>query len=527
MNLVDVLRLRATAGMWQDKMAYVEEGRKASLTHVEVLACAEHLAEVLIQGGVQSHETVGLLVGDRLEWPIAFLACARIGAMAVLMNPEAAPSTLDELCRLGQVSSLLTWSGDSVLLKSRDSPGSRAVWRISDALGNEDVNPASLPKPKTATEAQDIDNVPLYLQFSSGTTGLPKGVVHRSIDLPVYYRTVGAKALGLESSDVLYSVSQFYFTYGFNNQFVYPMFSGCSAVLNPERRSAARVAEGVQQYGVTILFSVPSNLAHVPSLDEADGLRRDSLRAVVSAGERLPAYVERRVTEALGAPVLEQIGCTEHGNAICANGIQAYSPFSCGFPCEGVEVEVRDAKIPEAARAASPDGRTVGDLWVRGATIPPTAYTSEGIINLLDEEGWLRTGDMAYWNDDDALAVVGRADDILMNGGISVPAIRVEQCIRMSGVVNDSAVTSLVDPSGKSYLVALVVLDAGMTRPMDELEPELMAHCRDRLDRYCVPKRFLAVEAVPRTPSGKIRRHLVAAKAEGLLGSIDKKFARQ
>ncbi|GHD35706.1 AMP-binding protein [Nocardiopsis kunsanensis] len=518
MNIVDLLRHRAEQGLWSEAPAFVEEDRDFSLTHAQVLDCAEHLANTLRQAGVRSQEPVALLVGDRLEWPVGFLACARLGALAVLVNPEASPPTLDELYRLGKVSTLLTWSEGTVSLVDRESGETRAAWRLADAL----EAPRPEPTPDTGAQGQDLEDVPLYLQFSSGTTGLHKGVVHRSVDLPVYYHTVGGTALALAPGDLLYSVSQFYFTYGFNNQFVYPMFSGCAAVLRPARRSAEDVAVGLGQFSPTILFSVPSNLASVPSLVSARAVRSFPLRAVVSAGERLSASVENDVTDVLGVPVFEQIGCTEHGNAVCANGFHAHSPFSTGFPCDGTAVEIREAKSPEAARAASPGEQDVGDLWVRSPTIPTWAHTVHGAVRLTDESGWLRTGDLAYWNEDRALVVVGRSDDILMNGGISVSAVRVEQCIRASGLVEDTALTSLIGPEGKSYLAALIVVGKEQESALADVERRLIAYCREHLDRFCVPKRFLAGETVPRTPSGKIRRHLVAEAAGELLESSGK-----
>ncbi|MEB4613733.1 class I adenylate-forming enzyme family protein [Leucobacter sp. M11] len=506
MDLVDQLKRRAEEGRWIDTPAFSEEGRTTVLTHAQVFDAAESLAAVLAGQGILEGEAVALLLGDRLEWPVAFLACARARAVAVLVNPDASLATLEELYQLGEVSLLLVHDEDRTKLVDRRSGVVRAEWSLERALeeGPPSVHLSGAP----------LDS-PLYLQFSSGTSGHHKAVRHRGEHLELFHRSVGESALALGPDDVLYSVSQLYFTYGFNNQFVYPLFSGGSAILRPERRRPEEIATAINELSPTVLFSVPSSLALTADAVRRHGGTSSQLRAIVSAGEKLPAFVEEAVESELGAPVLEQIGCTEVGNAICANRLANRSIHSCGTPCPGIDVEVRPPWDEEAAISADPIFKDVGDLWVRSATIPATARTVNGDIRLTDAEGWLRTGDLARWNYEGALVVLGRSDDMLMSGGISVSALRIEQTIRASGLVIDTALASIVGKDGKSFLVALVV--PATAERWDGLTVLLNAHCRKNLDRYCIPNVLLEANEVPRTPSGKIRRHLVAERAGVLL----------
>jgi acyl-coenzyme A synthetase/AMP-(fatty) acid ligase len=330
-----------------------------------------------------------------------------------------------------------------------------------------------------------------------------KAITHRASDLTYYYDAVaGPDKLAISTDDVIVSVSQCYFAYGFNNQFVYPMFSGCHVVLRPQRRRPEDVLETVRRYRPTLLFSVPSALA---GLVRPADLPAAELRAIVSAGEPLPAGLDDRLCQDWGVPVLEQIGCTEVGNAFCANGFQSFSPRSTGQLCAGYQVEIRPSDAPEVVALAESDANGIGDVWVAGPTIPRHAMTARGPVEVLTD-GWLRTNDYGYWNSTDGLVVLGRRDDILLVGGICVSAIRIEHEILTTGQVLDAAVSGIVDTSGKSALLAYVV---PKPTPAADLADTVLDHLRNRLERYEIPKSVLIVSEIPRTPSGKLQRYLL------------------
>ncbi len=252
---------------------------------------------------------------------------------------------------------------------------------------------------------------------------------------------------------------------------------------------------------MTLLYSVPSAYAALVT-DLADG-HQDcfaSVRAAVSAGEGMPAGLGTRVTELLGAPVLEQIGSTEAGHAFCANSFDHNHPGTVGRPVPGFEVELRDR-----AGKPVPDGET-GELWVRGPTVTP------GYLNRPEETartlvgGWLATRDRAVREPDGTFRHLGRADDMEMVGGITVSPLEVETLLRTHPGVRDVAVAAVTDERGASRLRAFVVpvppIGVG-------LEAELICMARDRLAAFKVPRSVSFVPTLPRTATGKLRRHLV------------------
>jgi fatty-acyl-CoA synthase/benzoate-CoA ligase/fatty acid CoA ligase FadD22 len=351
------------------------------------------------------------------------------------------------------------------------------------------------------TTYQADAHTPLYIQYTSGTTGRPKGVVHCHGDVKTYHDLIGRRLLRISPDDVTLSVSKLFFAYGFGNAFAFPLCSGSSAVLVDRRPNPAAVDELVVRHRVTLLYSVPSAYAALVA-DRADGHTAcfATVRAAISAGEGLPAGLGARVTELLGAPVLEQIGSTEAGHAFCANSFLHNRPGTVGRPVPGFEVELRD----RAGRPV-PDGEE-GELWVRGPTLTPgyrnrSEETARTLVG-----GWLATRDRARREDDGTFTHLGRADDMEMVGGITVSPLEVEALLRSHPAVKEVAVAAVTDQRGASRLRAFVV---PVTPIPVGLEAELICLARDRLAAFKVPRSVSFVPSLPRTPTGKLRRHLV------------------
>jgi fatty-acyl-CoA synthase/benzoate-CoA ligase/fatty acid CoA ligase FadD22 len=214
----------------------------------------------------------------------------------------------------------------------------------------------------------------------------------------------------------------------------------------------------------------------------------------------MPAGLGEQITALLGAPVLEQIGSTEAGHAFCANSFQHNHPGTVGRPVPGFEVEVRDS----AGRPVS-DG-TSGELWVRGPTLTPCYLNRPEETERTLVGGWLATRDRARREPDGTIRHLGRADDMEMVGGITVSPLEVEAVLRTHHAVKEVAVAAVTDGSGANRLRAFVV---PVTPIPAGLEAELIALTRDRLAAFKVPRSVSFVPTLPRTSTGKLRRHLV------------------
>ncbi|MFD5752764.1 AMP-binding protein [Streptomyces sp. NPDC127033] len=473
---------------WTDRPAFHQEHRV--WTHGEVHDLAARAATVLADRGVAPGDRVLLALPDSIAWVTTFLALARLGATAVLVNPELPCSDHAFMAEDAGVTLGVTGPG----LEDRIPPDRRL---FSDQL----LALACTAEPAAARPAGA--GTPLYIQYTSGTTGRPKGVVHRHGDPEAYYEFIGRRLLRIGPDDVTLSVSKLFFAYGFGNAFVFPLFSGSSAVLVDRRPSPAAVDELVARHRVTLLYSVPSAYAALVA-DRADGHAAcfASVRAAVSAGEGMPAGLGERVCELLGAPVLEQIGSTEVGHAFCANSLSHNTPGTVGRPVPGYEVELRDG-----AGAPVPDGEE-GELWVKGPTVT-SAY-----LNLPEDSartgagGWLATRDRARREPDGTYRHLGRTDDMEMVGGITVSPLEIEAVLRTHPAVREVAVSAVTDDEGATRLRAFVV-PAAPAEDAEELAAGITALARERLAPFKVPRTVRVVESLPRTPTGKLRRHLV------------------
>ncbi|TQJ55214.1 AMP-binding protein [Streptomyces sp. NBC_00080] len=489
-NLAAELAALAERSGWGGRAAF-HQGHRV-WTHGEVHELGARAAGVLTELGVRAGDRVLLALPDGIAWVAAFLGVARLGAVAVLVNPELpAP---EHAFMAADVDAVLCVTGPGL----EDRFPDRACLGADRFLA---LAPAAEPAAAHPVDAR----TPLYVQYTSGTTGRPKGVVHTHGDPWAYHDLIGRRLLGITEEDVTLSVSKLYFAYGFGNAFVFPLFSGSSAVLVDRRPTSAAVDELVARHRVSLLYSVPSAYAALVA-DRGSGHAAcfASVRAAVSAGEGLPDGLGGRITELLGAPVLEQIGSTEAGHAFCANSLGHDRPGTVGRPVPGFEVELRD----RAGRPV-PDG-TEGELWVRGPTVTPGYLNRPVETRRTLVGGWLATHDRARREPDGTYRHLGRTDDMEMVGGITVSPLEVEAVLRTHPAVREVAVAAVPDGQGRTRLRAFVVpTTAASAAGLPRLEAELVALARERLAAFKVPRGVSFVASLPRTPTGKLRRHLV------------------
>lgn len=424
-----------------------------------------------------------LALPDGVELVALFLAIGRLGAVAILVNPEL---PADDHAILTQRTTPVLAISTEELESHFDSPWAAASWLCRAAQ----AAPEGLVEPVA-------DDAPFYVQFTSGTTGTPKGAMHRHRDMLAYHRAVGEKMLNVGPDDVSLSISKIFFAYGFGNSVVYPLYTGSAAVLAPHRPKPDEIAELIERHHVTLLHGVPSAYANLVAETTPDAYR--SVRAAVSAGESLPIPLGRRAEELLGVPVLDELGSTEVGGAYCANTTTDNHPGTIGRPLEGYRLEVRD----EDGRLLPPGDE--GRLCVTGPTIMAGYLDDPHGTSEVLADGWLSTNDTGVRRPDGRFEYTGRADDIEVVGGINISPREVEAVLLEHPAVRDVVVAAVRDDRDASKLRAYVVADiAG--EALTSLEEELLALARGRLAAFKVPRSVTFVPDLPRTFTGKKRR---------------------
>ncbi|HEX3539146.1 MAG TPA: AMP-binding protein [Acidimicrobiales bacterium] len=460
-------------------------------THSQVHEGAKSAAAVMALA-VAPGDRVLIVAPDSIELVWAFLAVARLGGISVLVNPMLTVSDHEFMVADCQPSLVVC----EPLLAERFGHLAAVLTTESLAAAVGDEGSADGPSLDVAVNP----DTPAYAQYTSGTTGRPKAALHRHSDPPGFHAAMGEGVLGLRPGDVVLSVSKSYFAYGLGNSIFFPLLSGCAAVLEPTKATVDRVAAAVSRYGATVLFAVPSFYARMVA--EGDAAQFASLRIAVSAGEALPPAMYQRVSAWLGCEVLDGLGSTEVGQTFISNGIGRSRPGSIGTILTGYKASIRD----DEGRATAAGQQ--GCLWVRGATVMLGYLNRPAETAAVLVDGWCCTGDRVSVDADGYYHHHGRLDDMEMVGGINVSPLEVEAVLLQHPSIAEVAVAAVPDTVGATRLRCFAVPDPRSTWS-EATERQILDLARAHLAAFKVPRSVTPVTSLPRTPTGKLRRHIL------------------
>ncbi len=311
------------------------------------------------------------------------------------------------------------------------------------------------------------------------------------------YDTYARRVLQVTAHDRFLSVAKLFFAYGLGNSLTFPFGAGATSILEPRRPSPAGICELIGREQPTLFFASPGFVAAV--LDTAvDPAVFASVRATVTAGESLPADLQRRFSQRFAHPVLDGIGSTEALHIFISNTLTAQSPGSSGRVVTGYEATLVGDDEREITAVDTP-----GYLHVRG---PSTALgywqRDAATAAAFRPEGWLRTGDVYTRSADDTWTFLGRNSDMIKAGGIWVSPAEVESTLITHPDVLEAAVVGARTEQGLEETVAFVVPRAG-----HDIDTALIdAHCREHMAAFKRPRRVVVVDELPKTATGKIQR---------------------
>lgn len=477
------LEVLARSCDWAERPAFHCPDR--TWTHGEVHRNGHRVAGVLFDAGVRPGDRVLLAGADRIELVWAVLGAARIGAVAVLVNPLL--SETEHVFMVQDACPSLVMCDAELVERFDPVACTRALDELSHAAD------------RTVAAVDVGPDTPAYALYTSGTTGRPNAALHRHSDPAGYHAAMADDVLQLRADDVLYSISKAYFAYGFGNTIVFPLFSGCSAILDPVKPTVEHVAALVSKNRATVLFAVPSFYAGLVSRGDAGSFR--SVRLGVCAGETLQPALYQRVRSWLGREILDGLGSTEVGQTFISNLPGQSRAGSIGNLLRGYEASIRDQ-----TGADVPSGE-IGSLWVRGDTVM-LGYLNRPRPPAFLDDGWWPTADRASVDEHGYYHHHGRIDDIEIVGGINVSPLEVEAVVLEHPSVVEAAVAAVPDDTGATRLRCFAVLTPEVEWSA-ALEREILDLVRSRLSSFKVPRSVLAVDALPRTFTGKLRRHVL------------------
>jgi long-chain acyl-CoA synthetase len=461
----------------------------ARWSFAELDRAAGRLAAGLAARGLAPGERVGLHLGNRPEFVLAYYACQKAGLTPVALNVTYRREELAYIVRDSQVAVILSgapWHGE---LPSRaDTPGVRL--RVgtgeADAVSLEGL---AVDPPLHALE-RDREDVAAVL-YTSATTGRPKGVMLTHANVvsntlaTVHHLRMTPEDRGLCALPLFHCFGQ--------NFIMNALIAAGGTLVLQERFVPGEFLAALGRHRITILYAVPT--MYIVLLGQnlaAHDLA--SLRLAFSAAAMLPGDVEARWQAATGLPISQGYGLTESSPFATYNHEHAHRPGSVGTPIENVEVRVVD---PEDRPV--PDG-TLGELVIRGPNV------MRGYLGRPEETaealrgGWLHSGDIGYRDADGYFHVVDRVKDMINVAGFKVYPREVEEVLFAHPAVAEVAVLGAPDPVKGEVVRACVVLRPDRTATAAELA-EL---CRGRIAGYKVPALVEFLPALPKSPTGKI-----------------------
>ena len=417
------------------------------------------------------------LVGSRVEWVLAMLACWRMGAVALPCNPQLRRKDLE----------LRATAADPKLAVGEqrylgELPDGIPYMEMDDIARILDEDRAQ-ETPAAAADLAPSD--PAAIVFTSGTTGEPRGVVYPQRYL-AGQRIQAEHWFGSREGDVAWSTAAPGWAKSTRNAFVAPWLTGAVAVLHDGRFDPVERLRLCEELGVNVLCQAPTEYRMLASRAELAPI--PSLRRLVSAGEPIEPEAIRVFRERLGLSIGDGYGQTETG-AIAGMAPGEDDPAhdgSMGRPLPGLETRVVDGEL-QLLRSSS---ETFFDHYLDGGRF---------------DGDWWPTGDLVREDDDGYLWFEGRNDDLILSSGYRIGPFEVESALVSHPAVTEAAAVAAPDPERGSVVRAIVVLSAG-EEPSDELVRELQEHVKAQTAPYKYPRIVEFAADLPKTTSGKIRR---------------------
>ena len=518
---------------------------KKTYTYNELLAEVEKTAGMIASLGIAKGDTVVIYMPMIPQAAIAMLACARIGAihsvvfggfasaeLAVRIDDAKPKLILSASCGI-EITKVIDYKVllDKAIDLAKHKVGNCVIYQReqfkADLIDGRDLDWQGLLANATPHEPVPVKGIdPLYILYTSGTTGKPKGVVRENgghavamkYSMNAVYDTDPGEVY-FAASDVGWVVGHSYIVYG-------PLLQGCTTIfyegkpiMTPDAGAFWRV---ISEHKVKTLFTAPTAYRAIKKEDPDGELTKkydlSSLVNVFSAGERLDAYTYQWINDVLGVPVVDNWWQTETGWAIASNliGIEVMEtkPGSATMPSPGFAIEILD---DEGNRLENDEGNIAIKLPLPPSCLATIWGDTQRFVDgyLSDFPGYYTSGDGGYFDEDGYLFVMGRTDDVINVAGHRLSTGEIEECISSHPDIAECAVIGSHDDLKGQIPVGFIVLKANSDKDDETISKELVSLVRDKIGPIVCYKDSHLVKRLPKTRSGKILRKTIKAIVDG------------
>jgi fatty-acyl-CoA synthase len=514
--------LERTAARVSDRPAIVSCHQDVRLTYAEFDREVNRVARALMAAGLEAGDRIGLWSPNRAEWALVQYATAKAGVVLVNVNPAYRTHELEYALRQSGCRMLIAAAAfkgsDYEAMFDQVRPSLPEVERgvffdtpSWDELlaGADDVPPDALRERSAGLDPSD----PINIQYTSGTTGFPKGATlsHHNILNNGFFVGEGC---GLTEEDRIGVPVPYYHCFGMVMGNLAATSHGACVVLPAEAFEAGAVLDAVQAERCTVLYGVPTMF--IAELDHPDFADYDltSLRTGIMAGSPCPVEVMRKVIDRMNmAGVTICYGMTETSPVSTQTGADddlEHRTATVGRVHPHVEIRVAD---PETGRTL-PRGQT-GEFQTRGYSVMLGYWDDpERTAEAIDRARWMHTGDQAVMADDGYVKIVGRIKDMVIRGGENVYPREIEEFLHTHPDVADVQVIGVPDERYGEEVMAWIILREGATTGEDELRE----FCRGKIAHYKVPRYIATCAEFPMTVTGKVQKYKLREQAIEQLG---------
>lgn len=530
-TLVDVID--AAVSTFRGGIALDFFGAETSYTELgdQISRAAEGLRRI----GVNAGDRVALVLPNSPQHVVAFYAILRLGAIAVEHNPLYTPRELRHQFEDHGARVAIVW--DKVAETVREFPRDIRVDRVVSVdltrampFGKRLALRLPVPRAREAREALTVQRAvkgvmpweslvggrklrsthprpgihdTAVLQYTSGTTGDPKGAILTHFNLRANTLQGEAWVPGLRKGhEVFYGVLPMFHAYGLTLCLTFAMSMGARLVLFP-KFDEKLVLDAARRVRPTFLPAVPPIYDRLVRAAAKRGVSLRSVRFAISGAMNLPLATVERWEDATGGLLVEGYGMTESSPIAAGNPIgPSRRPGTVGVPFPSTEIRVTDPEDSSVDRGFDEEG----ELLLRGPQVFSGYWRRpDDTAQTLLADGWLRTGDIVRVSPDGFITIIDRMKELIITGGFNVAPSEVEDVLRAHPDVAEAAVVGLASDRGGEDVAAAVVLSPGAELDVAALRD----HCRSHLSAYKVPRTIVAVDDLPRSLIGKVLRREV------------------
>ena len=514
-------RLRRVTERFADREALVVRHQEYRATYRELSEQVELAARALMANGVGKGDRVGIWAPNRYEWVIVQWATARVGAILVTINPAYKAEELRYALRKAGVSLLFSARGfrgaDYVAMLDQvrgDCPALREIDVLDDEWQPFITESRLTDEDELRGREASLDpSDPINIQYTSGTTGFPKGATlsHRNILNNGYFT---GEVLRYSEHDRVCVPVPFYHTFGMVLGNLVAMTHGACVVVPGESFDAGEVLRAVEAERCTALYGVPTMFIAELAEPDLDTFDLASLRTGIMAGAPCPVEVMKQVRSRLN---IEEI--------TIACGMTETSPLSTQTSVDDpVEKRVTtvgrvhphvEVKIVDPATGATVPRGVAGEQCTRGYSVMLGYWDDlEATSKAIDADGWMHSGDLAVIDDEGYVSIVGRIKDMIIRGGENIYPREVEEFLYRLPEIDQVEVIGVPSERYGEEVMAWVRLREGVNVTSEEL----IAACRGRIATYKIPRYWKFVESFPMTVTGKTQKYRMREIAVEELG---------